>query len=1190
MAAATGRQRSSAVKMVLAALFVAVCMFVLQSRDSTPMQFRVREAGVTHVLVTGGAGFIGSHASLHLLTSGHRVTIVDNLSRGNWGAVQVLQRIAPEGRLQFINADLGDPRKVEAVFASNAIDVVMHFAAVAYVGESMQEPLRYYHNVTANTLTLVEVMGRHGVTQLIYSSTCATYGEPKTMPITEDTVQAPINPYGKSKKMAEDVILDYARANPRLAATILRYFNVIGSDPSGRLGEAPRPELRHHGRITGACFDAAMGKIDGLKVMGTDYPTADGTCIRDYIHVTDLVNAHVVAMHHLTPGTVNIYNVGTGKGYSVREFVNACLNVTGAPIKVMEQKARRPGDYAEVYSDPSKIYHCRRLLQATLMATPVAVAERELREYLDVAVAAARHAGEVIRRGFNAPKDVQHKGKVDLVTETDKQCEALIMQHISAAYPSHKFIGEEESSERGTAGLGDDPTWMVDPLDGTTNFVHRYPFVCVSIGLAINKAVVVGVVFNPILNEMFTAMRGHGAMLNDEPIHASSQADMGSALLATEIGTKRDAGTVAGLTGRISNLLFQVRSLRLSGSCALNLVGVACGRLDLFYEIGFGGPWDVAAGSLIVEEAGGLCFDPSVPSLRPPCSKDLYHPLPVVFAEAHGARITDPEGREYLDFLSAYSAVNQGHGNARILAALQQQAERCTLSSRAFHNDRFPLFAQRITALMGYDKVLPMNTGAEAVETALKVARKWAYEKKGVPANQALVISCCGCFHGRTMAAISMSCDNDATRGFGPLLPGHLKVDFGDVDGLQRLLAEHGPRVAAFIVEPIQGEAGVVVPPEGYLRAVRQLCSQHGVLLLADEIQTGLARTGRMLACDHEGVRPDVLILGKALGGGVVPVSAVLADDDVMGCIRPGEHGSTFGGNPLASAVALAALAEIEEGGLADRAQRLGEQLQAQLKAVQVRYPHLIHEVRGRGLLVAVQVAGEGLPGGVTALDVCVAMKERGVLAKPTHNTIIRLAPPLTISCVPFHSRSCPASLISCPASLISCPAPLISCPASLISCPRAFAHSAPHSFTPSLIHPLTHSPPHSFIPSLIHPLTHSSPHPLTNPFPRAPMLSSLHLLKPCQLYSCLVFCNLALFTLSSSTIHTPNTPTHLTTPPAAWHGHGHGREEELGRAAAALEAVLGEDMPRLVAQAAAAGADNKTHSKEPCDRCGRVR
>ncbi|CAI5483791.1 unnamed protein product [Closterium sp. Yama58-4] len=356
MAAATGRQRSSAVKMVLAALFVAVCMFVLQSRDSTPVQFRVREAGVTHVLVTGGAGFIGSHASLHLLTSGHRVTIVDNLSRGNWGAVQVLQRIAPEGRLQFINADLGDPRKVEAVFASNAIDVVMHFAAVAYVGESMQEPLRYYHNVTGNTLALVEAMVRHGVTQLIYSSTCATYGEPKTMPITEDTVQAPINPYGKSKKMAEDIILDYARTNPRLAATILRYFNVIGSDPSGRLGEAPRPELRHHGRITGACFDAAMGKIDGLKVMGTDYPTADGTCIRDYIHVTDLVNAHVVAMHHLTPGTVSIYNVGTGKGYSVREFVNACLNVTGAPIKVMEQKARRPGDYAEVYSDPSKIY------------------------------------------------------------------------------------------------------------------------------------------------------------------------------------------------------------------------------------------------------------------------------------------------------------------------------------------------------------------------------------------------------------------------------------------------------------------------------------------------------------------------------------------------------------------------------------------------------------------------------------------------------------------------------------------------------------------------------------------------------------------------------------------------------------------------------------------------------------------
>ncbi|CAI5968283.1 unnamed protein product [Closterium sp. NIES-64] len=245
------------------------------------------------------------------------------------------------------------------------------------------------------------------------------------------------------------------------------------------------------------------------------------------------------------------------------------------------------------------------------MATPVAVAEQELREYLHVAVAAARQAGEVIRRSFYAPKDVQHKGKFDLVTETDKQCEALIMQHISAAYPSHKFIGEEESSVRGTAGLSDDPTWMVDPVDGTTNFVHRYPFVCVSIGLTIDKAVVVGVVFNPILNEMFTAMRGHGSMLNDKPIHVSAQADMKSALLATEIGTKRDAATVEGTAARISTLLFQVRSLRMAGSCALNLAGVACGRLDLFYEIDFGGPWDVAAGSLIVEEAGGLCFDPS---------------------------------------------------------------------------------------------------------------------------------------------------------------------------------------------------------------------------------------------------------------------------------------------------------------------------------------------------------------------------------------------------------------------------------------------------------------------------------------------------------------------------------------------------------------------------------------------------
>eukprot|EP00475_Leptophrys_vorax_P036571 TRINITY_DN62037_c0_g1_i1.p1 TRINITY_DN62037_c0_g1~~TRINITY_DN62037_c0_g1_i1.p1 ORF type:complete len:391 (-),score=13.39 TRINITY_DN62037_c0_g1_i1:104-1276(-) len=356
LAVATGRQRSSAVKMVLAAMFLAVCMFVLQSRDTTPPQFRVREAGVQHVLVTGGAGFIGSHATLLLLSNGYRVTIVDNLSRGNWGAVQVLQRLAPVGRLQFVNADLGDARKVDAIFQRNAVDVVMHFAAVAYVGESMAEPLRYYRNVTANTLTLVEAMGRHGVSRLIYSSTCATYGEPETMPITEDTVQRPINPYGKSKKMAEDVIVDYARTNARLAATILRYFNVIGSDPGGRLGEAPRPELRHHGRITGACFDAAMGKIEGLKVMGTDYPTADGTCIRDYIHVTDLVEAHVAAMKNLSPGKVNVYNVGTGKGYSVREFVNACLNVTGVPIRVLEQKARRPGDYAVVYSDPSKIY------------------------------------------------------------------------------------------------------------------------------------------------------------------------------------------------------------------------------------------------------------------------------------------------------------------------------------------------------------------------------------------------------------------------------------------------------------------------------------------------------------------------------------------------------------------------------------------------------------------------------------------------------------------------------------------------------------------------------------------------------------------------------------------------------------------------------------------------------------------
>ncbi|CAN1828657.1 UDP-arabinose 4-epimerase 1 [Linum perenne] len=314
-------------KIALAVVLTTVCILVLKrSSFNHTTLFSLREEGVTHVLVTGGAGYIGSHATLRLLKDGYRVTIVDNLSRGNIGAVKILQELFPEpGRLQFIYADLGDAKAVNKIFYENAFDAVMHFAAVAYVGESTMYPL----------------------------NTCATYGEPEKMPITEETPQVPINPYGKAKKMAEDMILDFSKTSD-MAVMILRYFNVIGSDPGGRLGEAPRPELREHGRISGACFDAARGIMPGLKVKGTDYKTHDGTCIRDYIDVTDLVDAHVKALEKAEPGKVGIYNVGTGKGRSVKEFVEACKKATGVNIKV-DYLPRRPGDYAEVYSDPSKI-------------------------------------------------------------------------------------------------------------------------------------------------------------------------------------------------------------------------------------------------------------------------------------------------------------------------------------------------------------------------------------------------------------------------------------------------------------------------------------------------------------------------------------------------------------------------------------------------------------------------------------------------------------------------------------------------------------------------------------------------------------------------------------------------------------------------------------------------------------------
>ncbi|GLU17484.1 hypothetical protein SLE2022_338500 [Rubroshorea leprosula] len=343
-------------KILLAATLTALCIIMLKqsSTFNTPSPFSQHQESVVHVLVTGGAGYIGSHAALRLLKDSYRVTIVDNLSRGNIGAVKVLQELFPEpGRLQFIYADLGDAKAVNKIFSENAFDAVMHFAAVAYVGESTLDPLKYYHNITSNTLVVLESMAAHGVKTLIYSSTCATYGEPENMPITEDTPQFPINPYGKAKKMAEDIILDFSK-NSDMAVMILRYFNVIGSDPEGRLGEAPRPELREHGRISGACFDAARGIISGLKVKGTDYKTHDGTCIRDYIDVTDLVDAHVKALEKAKPQKVGIYNVGTGKGRSVKEFVEACKMATGMNIKV-EYLPRRPGDYAEVYSDPTKI-------------------------------------------------------------------------------------------------------------------------------------------------------------------------------------------------------------------------------------------------------------------------------------------------------------------------------------------------------------------------------------------------------------------------------------------------------------------------------------------------------------------------------------------------------------------------------------------------------------------------------------------------------------------------------------------------------------------------------------------------------------------------------------------------------------------------------------------------------------------
>ena len=370
-----------------------------------------------------------------------------------------------------------------------------------------------------------------------------------------------------------------------------------------------------------------------------------------------------------------------------------------------------------------------------------------------------------------------------------------------------------------------------------------------------------------------------------------------------------------------------------------------------------------------------------------------YHPLPVVLSKGEGVHVWDVDGKHYFDFLSAYSAVNQGHCHPKIIKALNDQASKLTLTSRAFHNDILGEYERFITELFGYDKVLPMNTGVEGGETANKLARKWGYMKKGIPENQAKIIFAKGNFWGRTLAAISSSDDPVSFEGFGPYMPGYELINYNDLDALAEALKD--PNVAAFMVEPIQGEAGVVVPHEGYLKGVRDLCTQNNVLFIADEVQTGIARTGKMLATDYEDARPDIVILGKAISGGVFPVSAVLADDEIMLCIKPGEHGSTFGGNPLACAVARKALEVIIEEDLANNAQKLGERFRNGMNAIIDKYD-LVTMVRGKGLLNAIIINDS--PDSSTAWDLCMSLKENGLLAKPTHGNIIRFAPPLVIT------------------------------------------------------------------------------------------------------------------------------------------------------------------------------------------------
>lgn len=369
-----------------------------------------------------------------------------------------------------------------------------------------------------------------------------------------------------------------------------------------------------------------------------------------------------------------------------------------------------------------------------------------------------------------------------------------------------------------------------------------------------------------------------------------------------------------------------------------------------------------------------------------------YHPLPVVIAKGEGVYVWDPEGKKYFDFLSAYSALNQGHCHPKIIQALKDQADILTLTSRAFYNNKLGMYEKFITEFFGYDMVLPMNTGVEGVETAMKLSRRWGYEKKGIPENQAKLVFCEGNFHGRTIAAISASTDPDAYGNFGPFLPGIEKIPYNDVGALARILEEQGEYIAAFIVEPIQGEAGVVVPDDGYLKKCLELCRKYNVLFVADEVQSGIARTGRLIACEHENVRPDILILGKALSGGVLPVSAVLADRDIMLVIKPNQHGSTFGGFPLACAVATAALEVVKEENLAENAERMGKIFRKEMKKID---SPLIETIRGKGLLNAAVIRPHD---GLEAWDVCIKLAENGLLCKPTHRHIIRFAPPLIIT------------------------------------------------------------------------------------------------------------------------------------------------------------------------------------------------